>query len=1285
MADYVEIIGQLELDKLDSVPAKLLAILNGIGDINKTPLNFKGLNESLDALSKFQAQSQEIYAQVTTAQKRATAAVLDLAKAEKQRADANLANVKADAIKLKATQDQATADNDSIAIINKKSDAEQAANDKRIAQAAKLIDAVNADAANQEIADQKKIESDEAATEKQLASAAKLIDSINIQAEKEDDLAAAKRSSAASIIDSINKEAAAHEAMTQKELEDDLRLLASIKAKEASGQNLTQQELQRRAPEDVPLTIVNSNQPTASEINAGTGSVEDIEDAAKANAAYAASSYGAKAATDAEVESIQKLPPALSDVNDGSGKVASGLDLVDKVGNRLVYTFTRFIATTLIFTGLIDIVKALYGAFNDYYDATHAAETEQTMFNKALQDTQKTASSDLAVLEQLQASLNDNTVSRKDLAAEINNAAAKYPEYMGYLATESALTGQINSDIEKQIDLINQRAISQASLKVLADAQDKVNDAQDKYNSILNGSIGFWQRAGLGVVAFSNANLSAGETETLLKGASESLMQAIDLKNVALQRATNNTQYQIDVNKKAIQSNIDQIDGNNKLIETYKAQGALNQVQLLQNENSARQDIIKTISAQNEALGLQNIIRQQSVTNQLSQTQILALNSDTQLKNDIANGKKGTQQYLDDLKTRNDAQLKQQEESLANKYKAQDASYETSASYLAELANLRATARQSEGTAQVSFNKKSLTQQKQAESEAQKARDAHIAANKELTDAEREGQNLDLEKNIQNQKQIYEDTSKSLTDRLSAYAEYYADKNEQAINDANAQTQILHNAQEQIAQIEAIPEAKRTESDKKLVLTKEAVAQELLNVDKKLAAAQATNAAESVRQIFSIHQSADEKNQSLLDAQLENLKEAGQASLNSEIQAETELYEKKKETYKKYSDDIKDILIKNAEDTGNAEIAQIERTLATEELTTDQRKTDADKIVKIRADTIKIIEGLNNGSLESQIENDKKLIASGSLVATEGVKTEDNLNKKKKQLDKEYIDGSFQIAKAALTSLQTLYDASSQRKIQNYEDENTALANNLQSQIDAINASGEADTQKQTDIQKAQAITAAQQAAITEEENKQKQKQAAFDKAITISNIILKTSEAVIAALTAGIPGVPFAAAAALTGAIELATAIATPIPQYAKGTKNHPGGWMEVGDGGQMEYIEEPGKPGQWSPDTSTLMYGAPGTKVTPASDIKDILMRDIYSGASSLNSGSLAGFEINAISNKELLNETKKLNSNFSQLSSDIKNKKELHVTIDQNGFNVSQTHGISRMEYLNKNLDF
>ena len=80
-----------------------------------------------------------------------------------------------------------------------------------------------------------------------------------------------------------------------------------------------------------------------------------------------------------------------------------------------------------------------------------------------------------------------------------------------------------------------------------------------------------------------------------------------------------------------------------------------------------------------------------------------------------------------------------------------------------------------------------------------------------------------------------------------------------------------------------------------------------------------------------------------------------------------------------------------------------------------------------------------------------------------------------------------------------------------------------------------------------------------------KQKQARWDKA----NSIIQATIATALAVTKALPNFVLAAIVGALGAAQIAMIAAQPIPKYAKGTDNHPGGLAIVGDGGRQEVIE--------------------------------------------------------------------------------------------------------------------
>ena len=86
-----------------------------------------------------------------------------------------------------------------------------------------------------------------------------------------------------------------------------------------------------------------------------------------------------------------------------------------------------------------------------------------------------------------------------------------------------------------------------------------------------------------------------------------------------------------------------------------------------------------------------------------------------------------------------------------------------------------------------------------------------------------------------------------------------------------------------------------------------------------------------------------------------------------------------------------------------------------------------------------------------------------------------------------------------------------------------------------------------------------------------------------------------MAMLKTGPQGIPLSIAAGITGALQLAKAIATPLPQFADGTEDAPGGWAITDERGPEGYELPDGRKFIGSNDGPTLRYLPKHTKVIP------------------------------------------------------------------------------------------
>lgn len=177
---------------------------------------------------------------------------------------------------------------------------------------------------------------------------------------------------------------------------------------------------------------------------------------------------------------------------------------------------------------------------------------------------------------------------------------------------------------------------------------------------------------------------------------------------------------------------------------------------------------------------------------------------------------------------------------------------------------------------------------------------------------------------------------------------------------------------------------------------------------------------------------------------------------------------------------------------------------------------------------------------------------------------------------------------------------------------NEEWSENEKERIENLEESG-AISKEQAEARKA-AIDEQAEAREENIENKRKEirkKQAIYEKAMAIADIARETASAVlkIKAQVAILLSNPFTAAYAAVasaqipwilaaGAAQTATIAATPIPEYADGTRDHPGGLAIVGDGGKSELVIANGKIFK-TPSQDTLVDLPPHAVVLPDYDI--------------------------------------------------------------------------------------
>lgn len=168
--------------------------------------------------------------------------------------------------------------------------------------------------------------------------------------------------------------------------------------------------------------------------------------------------------------------------------------------------------------------------------------------------------------------------------------------------------------------------------------------------------------------------------------------------------------------------------------------------------------------------------------------------------------------------------------------------------------------------------------------------------------------------------------------------------------------------------------------------------------------------------------------------------------------------------------------------------------------------------------------------------------------------------------------GSISAISEGLTSIMVgMYDQQIE-KIEEQQEKNEEAGEEEKERIEDLVESG-VITKEEGEARKraADKATADKNKELEKQKAELEQRQAKWQKANSIVQTTIATSQAIMQAFAQAGPiaGAVLAAVIGAMGAAQVAMIAAQPIPKYAKGTDNHPGGLAIVGDGGRQEVIE--------------------------------------------------------------------------------------------------------------------
>lgn len=413
--------------------------------------------------------------------------------------------------------------------------------------------------------------------------------------------------------------------------------------------------------------------------------------------------------------------------------------------------------------------------------------------------------------------------------------------------------------------------------------------------------------------------------------------------------------------------------------------------------------------------------------------------------------------------------------------------------------------------------------------------------------------------------------------------------------------------------LELAEKGSKEELAARLALIEQNKQKELAANKKKLEAAQAMN------------ENTDEEKQRKADA----IEAAEQAELA--IIAE---YDKKKlEEREKFEDERQQLIEKNyaiaQENRDNdmmSELLELEQNYQEQLKTVGKNETKRTALQeKYEADSARITEKYAIKTAKASMDMYEEILKSDSLSAADREDIERKLAKAKMEMEKAVADSAIaenervvksdsdaaekrkeavsqwlQVAADSLSEINNLSQAVFDNQISRIEEEQDKDEEAKQSESERIQKLVDQKIITEEEGEARKRALEEQAAKRNEELEKKKaaikRKQAIFDKALAIANIGLNTAMALMELwVKPGWPtAIPMMAVVSALGALQLATAIATPIPKYAKGTDYHSGGPAIVGDGGRPEVVLFDSK--AWvTPAKPTLVDIPTGAAVIP------------------------------------------------------------------------------------------
>lgn len=350
-----------------------------------------------------------------------------------------------------------------------------------------------------------------------------------------------------------------------------------------------------------------------------------------------------------------------------------------------------------------------------------------------------------------------------------------------------------------------------------------------------------------------------------------------------------------------------------------------------------------------------------------------------------------------------------------------------------------------------------------------------------------------------------------------------------------------------------------------IALINEKAASDAINIDQEaIKTREAIQKDYAEKVIRDVEQRVTREAKAISLAEDEALDHAELAYLNKEMSA------------REYEIERTDISRKASMDRMRAEIDSLNEILSTEEMTGDQRQD------------------LNQKLLDAELAYEQ-------YINKEKRKDRLKTAKEQEEIEKRLAEKRKELLTEALNLFKAVFSAQTESQLAALDKQSEANDDYFSEQEDKIERLADAGAISDEQAEARKAALAQQQkdreASLEEQKKEINRRQAKFEKAQSVATIAINTASAIMknTAMFGWPASIPLNILTAALGAAQIATVLATPIPEYAKGTDDHKGGLAVVGDGGRSELVVTPDNKMYKTPSRSTLVDLPAGSQVMP------------------------------------------------------------------------------------------